>query len=92
MRNGNGGNRGFEFKFEKDIDIDTNIDVKIHKEVVSKAMVFGQLADAEAYATVNNQYGDGLAETLTATHATPTTVEAYSGSISATNGAWFYLG
>jgi hypothetical protein len=60
--------------------------------VVSQAIVFGQLADAEAVATVNNPWGDGLAETLTITNATPTTVEAYSESISATNGAWFYLG
>jgi hypothetical protein len=64
----------------------------VDKLVVSQAVVFGQLADAEASATVLNPWGDGLAETLTVTNATPISVEAYSESISATNGAWFYLG
>jgi len=81
----------FDFEFKKHVNTDVDHTLDATKHVTSTVMVMGQLADAEAFAKVDNPWGDGYAETLTTTWTTPTHVEAYSESISATNGAWLYM-
>ncbi|MBE9213165.1 hypothetical protein IQ247_10855 [Plectonema cf. radiosum LEGE 06105] len=72
-----------DFKFEKKVDTDVKNRLDVFKDVYSKAVVKGNLADAEAFA---DAYGDdSFSETLTVTYADSYNSQSYSDSKSAAN-------
>ena len=81
--------QAFAVDFDKDVDI--YVDQHINKHLQSVALVHGNVGTADSDAKAFGY--DTLAETLTLTSAIQgVSSTAFSESVSATNGAYWYLG
>ena len=74
---------GKDFDFDKRVRTDVKNRLDVVKNVFSKAVVKGNLADAEALADAKGK--DSFTETLTVTYVDPYSSQSYSDSKSATN-------
>ncbi|MBF2015549.1 MAG: hypothetical protein IGS23_10190 [Rivularia sp. T60_A2020_040] len=72
-----------DFEFTKVVNTDVTNRLDAFKTVFSKAVVKGNLADAEAFADASGE--DSFSETLTVTYADDYTSQSYSDSKSAVN-------